>query len=72
MGVCRDVFVLIQQKLAEKIYPGRIYVYSATVKKTDFLPGCFTEHSFFAPYLSSLMPTSDLSFNLSAYTFAVN
>ena len=47
MGVYRDVFVLIQQKVAEKTYPGRIYVYLATVKKTDFLPGCCTEHSHF-------------------------
>ena len=47
MGAYRDVFVLIQQKVAEKTYPGRIYVYLATVKKTDFLPGCCTEHSHF-------------------------
>ena len=29
MGVCREVFVFIQQKLAEKTYPGRIPIVPA-------------------------------------------
>ena len=36
MGTCREIFVLIQQKLAEKTHPGRISVFSAIARKTDF------------------------------------
>ena len=52
------MFIQILKKLAEKTYPGRIHLYSAIVKKTDFLPGCCTKHLFFAFYLPLVRPTS--------------
>ena len=37
MGVCREVFVFIQQKLAEKTYPGRIPIVPAEYTWTGII-----------------------------------
>ena len=62
MGACIVVFVIIQKKLAEKIYPRRISIFSPTTRKTDFLLGGCTEHFYFLHPIS-VRPTRVISFN---------
>ena len=52
MGTCREIFVLIQQKLAEKTHPGRVTITRGRIsvffghrQENDFLLGDCTEHS---------------------------
>ena len=47
MGACRDVFVFIETKLAEKTYPADFPFFAAIARKTDFLLGGRTEFSYF-------------------------
>ena len=70
MGTCMEILVLIQQKWIEKTHPGRITitrgrisVFSAIARKTDFLLGGCTEHLYLAAYLPSGRPTSGISFD---------
>ena len=72
MGTCREIFVLIQQNVAEKTHPGRITItrgrisgfFSAIARRTAFFLGSCIE-----PYLPSGRPTSDISLNFPSYIF---
>ena len=73
MGACRNVFVLIQQKLAEKTNPGRIPTIRGRI--SVFFrpsPGKQIFSREVVPYLPAVRPTSEARLNFPSYIFMEN